>query len=175
MTRSKQVLTACALAVGVLGGVMNPALANNHGTMAPADNHATAMAKERKTGGVHIQRTIAKKAKNVRGKPPRKAVCISVHRPGGSPTYGKACFQPHGDRFWIKDKRSDGFHIKTLAMPRGNTQTWYECKDLKGKRAGWTRCGFSKSMKENTGIVFWVLAMKGDKTMGQSRQAPARS
>jgi hypothetical protein len=103
-----------------------------------------------------------KRAKNVSGGPSRKLVCTYVYSHGGTVVRGKACFQPYGDKFWVQDRRSDGLHVEMRALYLGNFQTLFDCKDSKGKRAGWTACNFSKLVKENRRLDFNVLAVKGN-------------
>jgi hypothetical protein len=130
---------------------------------ASASAASTSPAAARHAGDSRIQAIHVKNAKNVAGGPSRKKVtCTVVWGRGGSPTLGKVCFQPHGDKFWVKDRRSDGMHIVMRAMPSGNPQTIWDCRDYKGKAASWTVCGFSKKMKENRKINFNALAYKGN-------------
>lgn len=136
-----------------LGLVSAPAVA------APADSASAAGAQQ--AGDVHAHAWHVKNAKNVSGSPSRKLVCTFVRSQGGAKTHGKACFQPKGDKFWVQDRRSDGLNIIMRANPKGNLQTIYDCRDYKGKAAGWTSCNFN--LKENQRVAFNVLAYKGKK------------
>ncbi|MBP2068825.1 hypothetical protein [Streptomyces iranensis] len=60
-------------------------------------------------------------------------------------------------------------------MYSGNTQTVFDCRDHKGKAAGWTVCGSSKQMKENRTINFGALAYKGNTTKYAGITAPAKN
>ncbi|MFG3259935.1 hypothetical protein [Streptomyces sp. NPDC048172] len=113
-----------------------------------------------------------KNAKNVTGQPPRgtsRAVCTWVHV--RSKTLGKVCFERRGDRFWVKDMRSDGKYIVMRAMYTGNPQTLFDCRDFKGKRAGWTRCGFANLVKENRRISFSAVVYKGRERVAEGSTA----
>src|SRR5262245_3077061 len=103
-----------------------------------------------------------KNAKNVAGAPARKLVCTFVYGTGGSPTLGKACFQPYGDKFWVQDRRADGMHVRMRAIYSGNQQTIFDCRDYEGPGAGWTACGFAKQLRENRRIDFNVLVFNGN-------------
>ena len=105
-----------------------------------------------------------KNARNITGTPPRgtdKAVCSWVHD-NRARTLGKACFEKHGDRFWVKDMRADGKPVYMRAIYLQNWQTMFDCRNFKGKAAGWTRCEFSRQMKENRKIQFTPLVYKGN-------------
>lgn len=100
-----------------------------------------------------------KKAKNVSGAPSKKLVCTYVRSHGGTRVHGKACFQPKGDKFWVKDMRADGMNVVMRGLPRGNYQVIRDCENHHGKAAGWTSCNFN--MKENQHVSFNILAYKG--------------
>lgn len=133
------------------------------GSAAPAASASTYPATARLGPGTWY----IKNAKNVSSKPPRrtsrnKVVCTYVHG-YRAVTLGKACFQPSGDKFWVWDRRSDGMHVVMRAMYSGNPQTLFDCRNFKGKDAGWTRCGFARQLKENRKINFNILAYKGNR------------
>ncbi|GAA2072641.1 hypothetical protein GCM10009801_25370 [Streptomyces albiaxialis] len=148
----------------VVGGVVF-GLTSAPASAAPVAPTSAASASSAKGNGpddVQIQGWHIKNAKNVRGGPSTNRNCIWVRKNGGSVTLGKVCFRAKGDKFWVKDYRSDGMHIVMRAMYSGNPQTKFDCRDYKGKRAGWTVCKFSRQMKENRRININALAYKGN-------------
>ncbi|MEV0319369.1 hypothetical protein ACIBKX_37980 [Streptomyces sp. NPDC050658] len=181
--RTARLLAASGAASALLLGAVVPASAGDAPAASPgthlqvADSAAaTAPAKGQKSGDVKIQqRWHVKNAKNIQGTPSRRWPCVYVYGRGGSPTYGKACFQPKGDRFWIKDRRSDGMNLRTIAMPSGNDTNVYNCRNYKGKRAGWTRCNFSRLIKEDVMISFVLAAYKGNVRKATSMTVAERS
>ncbi|MCX4506632.1 hypothetical protein OG582_38450 [Streptomyces anulatus] len=151
--RTRKSVTSLFAVGGLALGLMSiPAFA------APADP----VALERQAGDAHAQDAWhTKYAKNVSGGPKKTKgrVCVFVRtNPRPLVTIGKACFKPKGDKFWIKDLRADGLHLEMRAIYSGNYQTVFNCKNYKGKRAGWTVCSFAKQMKENRMINFSLLA-----------------
>ncbi|MFI6454095.1 hypothetical protein ACIBF6_21345 [Streptosporangium amethystogenes] len=149
--------STAALAVGgglALGLMTAPAFA------APSGSPAAAPATARDAGDTGArERWHIKNAKNVSSAPNRKLVCTFVYGEGGKPTYGKVCFQPKGDKFWVQDRRSDGMHIRMRAIYSGHWQTIYDCRDYHGRAAGWTVCNFN--LHENQHIDFNALAYNG--------------
>ena len=110
--------------------------------------------------------THVKNAKNVADanvpKPSKTVRCTFVYSEGGRKTHGKVCFDPKGDKFYVKDMRADGMSMYMRVMYAGNPQTVFDCRDFKGSGAGWTACEFSGELKENRRINFNALAYKGN-------------
>ncbi|MEU3195135.1 hypothetical protein ABZ686_31975 [Streptomyces sp. NPDC006992] len=137
---------------------------------------ATSSATMRQAGENNIQAIWHNKnAKNVSGGPSSGLACMPVYARGGKPTLGEVCFQPYGDKFWVKDRRADGMHIEMRALYSGNTQTVFNCKDYKGAAAGWTACGFAKEMKEDQTINFAALVYDGTTRKYKGRTAYSKS
>ncbi|MER5972949.1 hypothetical protein ABT112_24990 [Streptomyces sp. NPDC002055] len=110
--------------------------------------------------------THVKNAKNVADSgvpnPSRTVRCTFVYSENGRKTHGKVCFDPSGDKFYVKDMRADGMSIYMRVMYAGNPQTVFDCRDFKGSGVGWTACEFSGELKENRRINFNALAYKGN-------------
>ena len=150
-------LVASLVLAGV--GTVTASTAATAGSDEPIVDTRAPAASTSQAGDVSTKAWYVKNAKNVSGAPSSKLVCTFVRSHGGSQTHGKACFQPKGDIFWVQDRRADGLNIVMRATPKGNFQIIRDCRDYKGKRAGWTACNFN--MKENQTVNFNVIAYKG--------------
>ncbi|WP_444474877.1 hypothetical protein [Streptomyces inhibens] len=102
-------------------------------------------------------------------------VCNWVVSDGGVKTRGEVCFEPNGDKFWVKDTMADGMTIDMRALYGGNTQTVFECRDSLGSAAGWTVCEFSREMREGRQINFIAIAWKGNTPKYKSQTATAQN
>jgi hypothetical protein len=51
---------------------------------------------------------------------------------------GQACFAHHGDEFWIKDRRADGWYIRMEGEVTGHAK--YQCTTTRTAAAGWQVC-----------------------------------
>ncbi|GAA0489961.1 hypothetical protein [Streptomyces olivaceiscleroticus] len=149
--------TLATLGTLIAAGGLTLGLMSAPASAVPADSASSATAQQ--AGDVHTKAWHVKNAKNVSGAPNSKLVCTYVRSQGGTKTHGKACFQPKGDKFWVKDTAADGLNITMRAMPSGNPQTFWDCRDYEGKAAGWTACNFD--LKEGQPINFNVIAYKG--------------
>lgn len=111
----------------------------------------------------------AAKAKNVSGSPPGGLSCSDGRGVGVL-----ACFQPNGDKFWIRDFRADGHHVE-VSFDSDRLEIG-SCRNFHGRAAGWTVCDqFSRHISENQGIVFQGLVMEGSKILKRGPVARART
>ncbi|OQO95068.1 hypothetical protein B1813_03160 [Saccharomonospora piscinae] len=75
---------------------------------------------------------------------------------------GLACFQPYGDRFWVKDMRADGYHIEMRAIDSDGKS--YRCYEYGTSSAGWQICdSFHDNIGENKRLFWTVGAYDRDK------------
>ncbi|WP_051898646.1 hypothetical protein [Sciscionella sediminilitoris] len=103
------------------------------------------------------------------------AVSSASGPPAGAPCSVGArvvtCYVAHGDIFWVKDKKADGYHVDAVWSLNGSGGT--HCHDRLGARAGWTYCDFSKKIPEHRHLVFRGLVMDGkDDPVGNGTSGP---
>lgn len=72
---------------------------------------------------------------------------------------GKGCFQPHGDRVYVRDTRADGHHVEVrITQPTAG----FLCHTIGSSRAGWESCtGFASRMREHMYVHFAVCVYEG--------------
>ncbi|MGH3763282.1 hypothetical protein [Actinophytocola sp.] len=113
--------------------------------------------------------SMAARSKNVSGSPPGGLSCSDGRGIGVN-----ACFQPNGDKFWIKDYKADGHHVE-VSFDSDRLEIG-SCRDFHGKKAGWTVCDqFSRHISENQGIVFQGLVMEGSRILARAPLARGRT
>ncbi len=160
--RTATAVAAATATVLGLGGLADTA----HAASAPTGSTSTAAVRHAGDAPRQGWATYVKNARNVADsgvpKPSRTVRCTFVYSEGGRKTHGKVCFDPNGDKFYVKDMRADGMSIYMRVMYAGNPQTVFDCRDFKGGDAGWTACEFSGELKENRRINFNALAYKGN-------------
>jgi hypothetical protein len=98
-------------------------------------------------------------ATNVSSSPPSGAPCVEVwhNRTRG----GKACFEAHGDEFWIRDYDAEGWHVEMRAQLNTNGNG-FRCYTYRGPSATWQRCdSFSDNIPEDGRLIFSVSLWDG--------------
>lgn len=91
--------------------------------------------------------------------------CIDVAYHGIA---GTVCYQPYGDKFWVRDGAADGHHIDMFAEVN-TTEDHFLCSDYSGKAADWTACsGFSGQIPEHARIGFSASVVEGDDVIATS-------
>mgnify|MGYP001387872601 CR=1 FL=1 len=116
-------------------------------------------------GPAHAIETMTGKSRDVSKAPPGGLSCADGRAIGVL-----VCFEPYGDKFWIKDTLADGHHVAvSFATGRGEIGS---CHNYHGKAAGWTLCDqFAKHISEHETINFIGLTMEGSKILAQTKNA----
>ncbi|MBB3665268.1 hypothetical protein FB384_004221 [Prauserella sediminis] len=116
----------------------------------------TTLASETKDFDAYVR-----KSSRTSSNPPNSNNCVSIVGKGA------ACFEPHGDWFWLKDNYADGYSIHAKANTSVMQASW-RCSPTYGSEADWQKCTFHDVMPEGTPLAFEMQVRNGDEVLAFS-------
>jgi hypothetical protein len=121
------------------------------------------------TGTAQAASSMSANAKDVAGAPPGGLSCADGRSIGV-----QVCFEPYGDKFWVRDYLADGHHVAaSFSSENGEIGA---CHDYHSAAAGWTRCDqFSAHISEHQQMFFIGLVMEGSTILKQTGTAYAET